>query len=97
MTTKKTQIVDVLSIKNGGFYNYLLLGVGTYGHMHLCKKNHKNQVHQKKLLFLATTKTKTRLVCFWRNGMTLKHDILHKGTYELFPKHDTAEILILFS
>ena len=25
--------------------------------------------------------------------MTLKHDILHKGTYELSPKHDTAEIL----
>ena len=31
MTTKKTQILDVLSIENGGFYNYLLLVVGTYG------------------------------------------------------------------
>ena len=29
-TTKKTQIFDVLSIENGGFYNYLLLVVGTY-------------------------------------------------------------------
>ena len=24
--------------------------------VHLCKKNHKNRVHQKKLLFLVTTK-----------------------------------------
>ena len=32
---------------------------------------------------------------FWKNGMTLKHDILHKGTYVLSPKDDGAEILIL--
>ena len=31
VTTKKTQIFDVLSIENGGFYNYLLLVVGLYG------------------------------------------------------------------
>jgi len=31
VTTKKTQISDVLSIKNGGSYNYLLVVMGTYG------------------------------------------------------------------
>ena len=56
MTTKKTQIFDVLSIENGGFYNYLLLVVGIYiVNVHLCKKNHKDRVYQQKLLFLATT------------------------------------------
>ena len=32
---------------------------------------------------------------FWKNGMTLKHDILHKDTYELTSKDDEAKILIL--
>ena len=31
VTTKKTQIFDILSIENGCFYNHLLLVVGTYG------------------------------------------------------------------
>ena len=64
--------------------------------VHLCKKNHKNRVHQKKLLFLATTKKKHLKPVSEKNGMTLKHEILHKGTYYLSPDHDTAKILILF-
>ena len=65
--------------------------------MHLCKKNHKNRVHQKKLLFLATTKKPHKVPVSEKNGMTLKHEILHKGTYELSPEHDGAGISILFS
>ena len=38
--------------------------------VHLCKKNHNNQVHQKKLLFLATTKKNT-IVLFLKT----RHDL----------------------
>ena len=65
--------------------------------MHLCKKNHKNRVHQKKKTFVLSNYQKKHLVpVSEKNGMTLKHEILHKGTYYLSPDHDTAEILILF-
>ena len=53
--------------------------------VHLCKKKDKNQVHQKKLLFLATTKKKkTHSACFWKNGMTLKHDVVQFQIFFFF-------------
>ena len=64
--------------------------------VHLCKKNHKNRMHKKKTFVLSNYQNKHVSHVSEKNGMTLKHDILHKGAYELSPKHDRAEILSLF-
>ena len=49
--------------------------------VHIYRKNDRNRVHKK--YFVLSNHLKSTFVHFMKkNGMTLRHDLLHKGMYK---------------
>ena len=61
--------------------------------VHICSKNHKNRVHQKKTFVLSNYLKKRNAPLSEKNAITQRHDLLHKGTSTLFGDDSEAEIL----